>query len=206
MEFPFAIDILTAEAPEAHVYDLPFHYSGHLINSSFDCRRDAHRLVPAGNNYGYEHLWLESQTPLSTDNASFTWLLDDRFYSVTTTLDNGASALMTRIGAHDPNRNLRSEPAVIFRQTGKARHTFASVIEPHGLYDLQLELTRDADPQVEHVDVVYDDADYTAVEIRLRKATMLFVVVNRGFDAGKQHKLKIGNRTVKWKGNYSLIK
>ena len=91
-------------------------------------------------------------------------------YSVTTTLDDKASAtaLLVRSGANDPNNNLRSEPAVIFRQQGKANHVFASVIEPHGLFDPNLELTKGYLPQTEHISVVQDDEQCTKLEIRLR--------------------------------------
>jgi len=169
-EYPFVIDIVRLCAPDKHVYDLPFHYAGHLINSSFPARKQGDHLSAMPGGYGYEHLWKECETPIESDNAWFTILQDERFYSVTTTLDCAAkaTAYLVRSGANDPDNNLRSEPAVIFRQEGRNNHIFASTIEPHGLFDPNLELTKGYLPQTEHIRVVEDTDDYTTVEIRLR--------------------------------------
>ena len=169
-EYPFVIDILRLSAPQKHIYDLPFHFVGHMINSSFSAKKQADNLKAMHGGYGYEHLWKECETPVTTDNAWFTILQGERFYSVTTTLDNQASArvFLVRSGANDPDNNLRSEPAVIFRQEGKANHIFASAIEPHGLFDPNLELTKGYLPQTEHISVIEDNPDATTVEIRFR--------------------------------------
>lgn len=169
-EFPIVIDLMRLTAPDKHTYDLPFHFTAHLINSSFPAQKISDNLCAMPGGYGYEHLWKECESPIHADNAWFTILQGERFYSVTTTLDDKASAtaLLVRSGANDPNNNLRSEPAVIFRQQGKANHVFASVIEPHGLFDPNLELTKGYLPQTEHISVVQDDEQCTKLEIRLR--------------------------------------
>ena len=184
-EFPLVIDLMRLNAPAKHTYDLPFHYAGHLINTSFPARKRVNRLVPMGSEYGYEHLWVESDTPIYTDNVWFTILQDERFYSVTSTMDNTASArvFMVRSGANDPDNNLRSEPAVILRQEGKTNHVFASVIEPHGLFDPNLELTKGYLPQTEHVRVVDDKDSLISIEINLRgrERPVLFTFSNNKY-------------------------
>lgn len=169
-EYPIAIDILRLTSPEKHIYDLPFHFSGHMINTSFPARKETNHLTAMGSAYGYEHLWKECESAITADNAWFTILQGERFYSVTTTLDEkvGAKAYLVRSGANDPDNNLRSEPAVLFRQQGKSEHVFVSVIEPHGLFDPNLELTKGYLPQTEHVRVVEDDERHTTVEVVLR--------------------------------------
>lgn len=169
-EYPIVIDILRLSSPEKHIYDLPFHFSGHMINTSFPSKKESNHLTAMGSEYGYEHLWKECESRITTDNAWFTILQGERFYSVTTTLDNTgkATAYLVRSGANDPDNNLRSEPAILFRQEGKANHVFASVIEPHGLFDPNLELTKGYLPQTEHISVVEDDEKHTTVEVLLR--------------------------------------
>ena len=169
-EYPIVIDIVSLSSVKNHIYDLPFHFSGHMINTSFPARKETKQLSPLGTGYGYEHLWKECESGITADNAWFTILQGERFYSVTTTMDNNAkaSAFLVRSGANDPNNNLRSEPAVIFRQEGKSSHVFASVIEPHGLFDPNLELTKGYLPQTEHISVLEDDEQHTTVEVRLR--------------------------------------
>ena len=205
-EFQMIMDMMRLSAPEPHTYDLPFHYTGHLINSSFPAQKAATALYPMPGQFGYQHLWKECETAITEPNAWFTILQGERFYSVTTTLDNGR-AFLVRSGANDPNNNLRSEPAVIFRQTGKAEHVFASVVEPHGLFDPNLELTIGALPQTAMVEVIYNDDAYTAMQLTLRDSNrpVVFITVNSGFDAAATHELRIGATIYTWTGNF-LIK
>lgn len=202
-EFPIIIDIMRLQGEQPHTYDLPFHYNGHLINSSFSAPKQGSVLYPMQGKYGYEHLWKEAEVDIHEPNAWFTILQTDRFYSVTTTLDNG-KAFFVRSGANDPNNNLRSQPAVIFRQEGKANHTFASVVEPHGLFDPNLELTKGATPQTKRIQVIFQDDTYTAVEVQLAHTNIIFITLNKDFNESKQHTLTIANTTYNWTGNYHI--
>lgn len=204
-EFPIIIDLMRLQAPDVHTYDLPFHYSGHLINSSFSAQKAATALYPMSGQYGYQHLWKECESPINESNAFFTILQGERFYSVTTTMDKG-KVFLVRSGANDPDNNLRSEPAVIFRQTGKAEHVFASIVEPHGLFDPNLELTVNAMPQTASVEVIHNDADYTAIQLTLRTtdSPLIFITVNRNFDAEASHRLTIRGVNYTWVGNFMI--
>lgn len=155
-EFPIVVDILEAESDQPHTYDMPWHYRGHLIEANFDIRREASSMHPVGQHDGYQHLWQESRTKIEHDCAWFTWLEGNRFYTVTTTVDPeaGAEAIGCRSGANDPEQNLRNEPCMIIRQQGKGRHIFASVIEPHGLYDLNVEKTDGSRSAIDRIEVV----------------------------------------------------
>lgn len=176
-EYPIVVDILQAESPMAHTYDLPWHYNGHIIDANFSIRREASELRPMGEHDGYQHLWRESETPLSEGNAWFTWLQGDRFYSVTTTVNHetGATAFQTRSGAGDPEQNLRVEPCMIIRQEGMPHHTFASVIEPHGVYDLNVEKTEGAYPQVKKITVEDDSFEHARVRIEMKNGRVIMI-------------------------------
>lgn len=205
VEFPMVLDIMRLSAPSAHTYDLPFHYNGHLINTSFPAKKQGGVLYPMRGRYGYEHLWNECESRIEGENAWFTVLQDNRFYSVTTTLDNGR-VFLVRSGANDPDNNLRNEPAVIFRQEGKSDYVFATVVEPHGLFDPNLELTKGALPQTEHIRVVYNDDTYTAMQVNLRdrEKPIVFITLNRDFDEAASHCLNIGEDSYTWTGNYYI--
>lgn len=204
-EFPIVLDLMRFTSSAPHIYDLPFHYNGHLINSSFEAKKQGGVLYPMRGGYGYEHLWNECETTVGTDNAWFTILQDNRFYSVSTTLRNG-KVFLVRSGANDPDNNLREEPAVIFRAENQTDYVFASVVEPHGLFDPNLELTKGALPQVEHISVVYNDDDYTAMQVRMRTSdeSLMFITLNRDFSDTTSHSLTIAGRTYCWTGNYYI--
>lgn len=176
-EFPIIVDIMQAESKNVHTYDLPWHYNGHIIDANFSIRREGKTLCPMGEHDGYQHLWKESETPLKDGNAWFTWLQGNRFYSVTTTLNNetGATAFQTRSGAGDPEQNLRMEPCLIFRQDGMPRHTFASVIEPHGIYDLNVEKTEGAYPQVQKITVEDDSFEHARIKVEFKNGQVITI-------------------------------
>lgn len=185
-EFPFILDVFRLTAPDCHTYDLPVHYNGHLINSSFPAKKNGTVLYPMTGNYGYQHLWNEGETTLTTGNAWFTILQDDRFYSVITTVEPtaGAKVFLVRSGANDPDNNLRSEPAVIFRQEGKAEHVFASVIIPHGLFDPNLELTKGAQSPVEQIRVIETTDSTTTVELTLQNSKKQIILSDEMMSSG----------------------
>ncbi|MGN0235756.1 MAG: heparinase II/III family protein [Paludibacteraceae bacterium] len=206
LDFPITIDIMRAHASEPHTYDLPFHYNGQLIWSSFPCKRESQMLVPMGTQFGYEHLWLEQKNEDVNGLVQFTWLLDDRFYSVSSLLNHG-EVYLTRSGANDPDMNLRNEPAVILRQPAQESYTFVSVLEPHGVYDLNLELTKNAYSQVQQIELLYDDEQYTAVRFQFRQqvSPMLLIIAYQNQSNTQKHSLNIGGNTYRWTGNYHLI-
>lgn len=164
LDYPIVLDILRATSETEHTYDLPFHYNGHLIKTSFPYRREGKELHAMGSQYGYDHLWLEQRNENIDGLTQFTWLLDDKFYSVSSLLEHG-EVYLVRQGANDPDMNLRDEPAVILRQPAKKNYTFVSVIEPHGTYDLNLEFTKGADSHVKAIEVLEDNAEHTRVSI-----------------------------------------
>lgn len=165
-EYPIVVDVMEADGKGTHTYDMPWHYNGILIDANFSILREGNCLRPVGTHDGYQHLWQESRAGITEQNAQFTWLEGSRFYTITTTVNPqaGAEAIGCRIGANDPEQNLRSEPCMIIRQNGLQHHVFASVIEPHGVYDLIVESTQGAGSAIKGV-VVEDD---TWGHVRLR--------------------------------------
>lgn len=175
-EYPIIIDVLQAESDQPHTYDMPWHYRGHLIEANFDIRREVSRMEPVGTHDGYQHLWQESRKPVEAKNAWFTWLEGNRFYTVTTTVDPaaGAEAIGCRTGANDPEQNLRNEPCLIIRQNGKASHTFVSVIEPHGIYDLNVEKTDGSRSAIESIDLI----DNHTIRLTMKDGKVHQVTIN----------------------------
>ena len=50
--------------------------------------------------------------------------------------DENDELLLTRIGANDPDFNLRRDPAIIVRRPEASDTLFASIIQPHGSYNV----------------------------------------------------------------------
>src|SRR5690606_36485622 len=89
-----------------HQFDLPYYYLGQLIAANFKYTTPQ-ILKPLGTKNGYQHLWREAEGRSETGNAKVSWLNKDRFYTLTSVVSNNDDLIFARIGANDPNFNLR---------------------------------------------------------------------------------------------------
>jgi hypothetical protein len=111
--------------------------------------------------------------------------------------------LFTRLGANDPDFNLRRDPAFLIRRRGEGDVVFVNVIEPHGSYDPVSETALNSDSNIADLALVYDDADYTAIVIEDREGrSSLFVLSNSDLSASSRHELIVGGRSFNWSGPY----
>ena len=158
-----------------------------------------------GNNYGYQHIWKEADGKANEGNSSLSWLSNGIFYTYLSATTNKDSVILGRVGATDPNFNLRRDPMMILRR--KASHTtFASVLEAHGSYSPVTEKAINAYSDIEKIEILNEQKDYTFLKIRNKeKKTWLLVVANQGFQKEKNHSVIIDGKTVNWKGAYKLM-
>lgn len=202
-ENPVTVDIFKLKSDQKNQYDLPFYYTGQLISTNFDY--ESHQVLRAmGQTNGYQHLYLEGQGRPSTDTAKVAWLQDGRFRTLTTASRADDELLFARIGAHDPEFNLRRDPAFIVRRRGAANTVFATAIESHGSYDPVLELADNARSRVRSLSVAFDSADYTAVSIEDLSGRSVTFIVATDPTRAKEHQLEIEGRLFRWTGPYYL--
>lgn len=128
--------------------DLPFYYNGQLIETDFAVSVFTTQLNALGKSNGYQHLWLNGKGRSKGNNAQITWLVNNRFYTLTALTDKNTEILFATIGAGDPNFNLRNEHTGILREENSKDHLFINVIEPHGEYNPVEESTKGATSQI----------------------------------------------------------
>ena len=201
LRFPVVVDIFRLTSSQAHTYDYPIHYSGQPILMEFPYTAHTKGLRPLGSGGGYQHLWVEAEG--RTDGpVRFTWLDGHRYYTLVSSAFPGTEIFMTRIGAADPNFNLRREPAVLLRRKGRAM-VFASVIEPHGYFNEAEERSEDALGEILRVDVLGSSDEGTVVEVTGKGGlNWRFGVTNGPADARAVHRLRFKGKTFTWMGNY----
>lgn len=205
-EFPVIIDIFRVQSDTVRQLDFPFYYKGQLVSTTFEYNKNVTELKALGTKNGYQHLWLEATGKTDKTNACFTWVNGNRFYSITTLADEKTEFLMTRIGANDPDFNLRFDPCFMVRQKKATNHSFVSVIEPHGLYDLSREVTSGFQSNISEIKLLTDNNNHSIVKISARNgANYLFITVNSDFDSNKQRSVKAEGKTITFNGNYYLI-
>jgi hypothetical protein len=206
MDHPFVIDLFRLRSDVTHTYDYPIHYTGQPMLTNFEFERQD-VLRPLGDDDGYQHLWLEGRGT-TDETVQFTWLDGNRYYTLhSAKVLHSAQApttdvLFTRIGADDPEFNLRSEPAIILRRADDT-HLFASVIEPHGYFNEAAETSRRARPRIENIEVIGHDDVASVVRIESGD-TSWTVVVNNGHSSSLEREVEFDGRTFSLSGNFSV--
>ena len=175
---------------------------GQMIKKNFESS-STKKLSPLGKKNGYQHLYVESKGKPLNDTTQFSWLDHGTFYTLTTTTDSADEIMLTRLGAKDPNFNLRRDPAIMIRRKDTKDTVFASVIEPHGSYSFVSEFSDNSNSNIEELKVVHNDDNYTAVSIKdLKGDSSVFILSNKDASTSKNHKLKIAGKLYQWTGAY----
>ncbi len=199
---PFVLDIFNVTSKTKHQLDLPFHYLGEIMDMSFEYEVMDAAWRPLGKANGYQHLWLTGKGKTKEPQAKFTWLNDGRFYTITTLSNENTELILARLGANDPDYNLRPDPAFIIRQKDAKNHTFVSIVEPHGSKNLNTEIVTNPYGDVKKLSIVHQDKDYIAVEILVEKEKILVVLSLNEHDEKQSHSLTIDGKLRQWEGPY----
>lgn len=204
-EYPVIIDIFRVLSDTVRQLDFPFYYNGQLVSTSFEYNKNVTELKAFGSKNGYQHLWLEATGKTDKPNACFTWFNGNRFYSISTLADKNSEFFLTRLGANDPDFNLRPDPCFMVRQKNARNHSFVTVIEPHGLYDLSREVTSGFQSNVAEIKLLADNSNHSIVKISTRNGgNYIFITVNKDFDNKKQRTVIAEGKTITFTGNYYL--
>ncbi|MDW3209927.1 MAG: heparinase II/III family protein [Reichenbachiella sp.] len=205
LENPLVIDLFSVQAPEGTRYDMPLYYMGEFMSSNqkFETNND---LSPLGQNDGYQHLWAEAQTGLVGDVFSMTWFNSKKFYTITSAVEAGDEVILTRIGANDPNFNLRRDPGLIHRRKG-GNTLFASLYEAHGSYDYASERPINSFTSVAKLEVLHQSALYVVVGFTLKTGeNYQFAFSLADSSEASKHGVKTSEGLLEWKGIYDFKK
>ncbi|MDZ3832719.1 MAG: heparinase II/III family protein [Sphingopyxis sp.] len=195
---PLTIDILRATGGGRHVYDLPLHFSGHIIDSDIDFARHLAERPVLGTANGYQHLWVDG-VGARAGKARLTWMQGSRFYSYHMLPPAGARFILAESGANDPQFNLRREPALIQRVEGAADAVFVSLLEPHGKYDASSESVVASKARVSAMDHRRaDGADILTVTFA--DGRRFAVAVAEDVAPTARHRTTVDGRAFEWTG------
>lgn len=201
-EKPFLLDVFQVRSDQANQYDLPFHYQGQVLSTNFPVNVPS-TLKPLGPDHGYQHLYLEGTGAAPGGTVQFSWMDNQKFYTISTVSDASDELLFTRLGASDPNFNLRRDPAFIIRRKGADNTVFASVVEAHGSYDPVLESASNSKSHIAELVLTCDVDAYTCVSIRdVTGEASLFLLSNLDVSEQSEHRLSIEGQTYQWSGPF----
>lgn len=201
-EKPFMLDILKVTSDNTNQYDLPFYFMGQVIQTNFEYEAPK-VLETLGKKNGYQHLWTEGYGKAKDENIKLSWLQNRKFYTLTSTALADDDLLFVRIGANDPEFNLRRDAGLILRRKDTQRTTFVSVIESHGSYSPVTESAVNSKSNIARVKIVHDEEKYTAITIEdLNGNVNMLILSNLDAVIDSKHKLKSNNKEYQWVGPY----
>ncbi len=202
---PYVLDIMRATSETSNQYDLPFYYIGQIMQTNFEYSKlDVPEVL--GKNHGYQHLYKEASAIADGNNVKLNWLLNNKFYSYTAVTSKGDEIIFGRIGANDPEFNLRNEPTLILRKKDNKDALFVSTVESHGTYSPVSESAVNAYSNIKNILVVHNSTEYTGVEIEMNDGKQnLFIISNENANTDKEHNLTVENENHQWKGPCTLI-
>jgi len=204
-EKPFLLDILKVNSDKKNQYDLPFYFMGQVLQVNFDYASPS-TLRALGSKDGYQHLYLEGQGKPASDTTRFSWMGNGKFYTLTSVSAPSDELLFTRLGANDPEFNLRRDAALMIRRNDVEDTVFVTTIESHGGYSPVSELALNSNSSIRELKVVFDDEDYTAISIEdVAGRTSIFFLSNTDATASKHHQVSIEKSTYKWIGPFHYV-
>ena len=201
-EKPFMLDIMKVTSNKANKYDFPYYFLGQVIQTNFDYKAPQ-TLAALGDKNGYQHLFVEGTAKASNENSKLSWLNNGNFYTLTTLSNTNDELLFTRIGANDPEFNLRREAALMLRRKNTKNTLFVSTIESHGSYSPVTESAINSNSSIKELKVVLDSDVYTAIEItNVNGKTKLFITANTNASKEATHNVKIKDKDYQFTGTY----
>ncbi|MFC4722618.1 alginate lyase family protein [Geojedonia litorea] len=201
---PFVLDIVKVTSNKPNQYDFPFYYLGQLMQTNFEYSAPK-SLAPLGAANGYQHLYSEGKGISDGNNSTLNWLLNGKFYTLTTVTSQGDELHLARVGANDPNFNLRRDPALILRKKNSKDALFVSIIESHGTYSPVSELAINAYSNIKKLEVLFDDSYYTAVAIWTKdEHSKLFIISNTNNQKTQKHQISINGKEYQWTGPFTF--
>ncbi|MEP6343452.1 MAG: heparinase II/III family protein [Maricaulaceae bacterium] len=201
---PVIVDLVEAHSDNTHSYDLPFHYNGHLIETNFEVAADPLGRAPLGTKNGYQYLWKVAEAEPVDGLSQVTWLLDRKFYSVSSSVPAGTKVVFTQIGANDPNFNLKNEPGFMLRAKTNNGVGIASVIEPHGDYNPTVEYTIGSHSRVKSVSHFEGGAaEYILIETK--DGNVVGLGLGGESNPSGTHSVDVNGETISWTGAYKLF-
>ena len=202
---PLLIDVFRVRSETAQSADLPVHFAAQLLSSSvpLDATLDGFRVL--GDSAGYQHVVREAAGRIDSSAYAVSWFADQRFCTQVHTASRGDSLIFARVGANDPNFNLRRDAFYLQRKAPARRHLFASVTAAHGHYSPVSEIPVGAYAKTIQPAILLDGDAYTALAVDVGEThAWRLLIANEGADATARHEVTLGGETVAWTGPYHL--
>ncbi len=204
LEAPLVLDLVRATSAGTHQYDLPLHYSGHIMEFDFAATTNTATRPVLGEANGFQHIWVDAVADKQDGKGALTWILDGRFYTYRFAGNGPLEVILGESGANDPDFNLRREPLILLRARRDGAASFASLLEAHGKYDGAAEQTVSSRSRI--ADLSHDQVDGNdIVRLTLKSGQRFAIAVSHNSDPVGAHSASLDGETIAWTGFASVV-
>lgn len=173
---PVVLDVFNISSNVNHTYDMPYQFAGQIMDQNFDYEVSV--PTPMGDSHGYQHLYLEASAR-SGNSIQMNWFKDQKFYTLTSISDEEDQVLLARIGANDPEFNLRRDALLIHRKENVGDASFVTAIETHGTYSPVSEVPIQPYSKIESIEKIQDTKDSITIKVNSKTEKSWSLKINK---------------------------
>lgn len=201
----YLVDIFNVKNEKEAQIDLPIYYNGQIIHTNFDYTR-LNKFKVLGEANGYQHLIIDAKAQNLPTTTSITWMNGTGFYTISTLTNKNTEFYITRLGANDPNYNLRPQMGMLFRHPKAINQKLLTIYEMHGDYNPVTEAVSNSSGSIKNLSLIEGDHERVAVEIELKNNKKIQVFLDLKFTNSLNNEMTVNGKLVNWQGNYKIIK
>lgn len=201
----YLIDLFNIKNQHLAQYDLPVYFNGQIIDANFNLNRlDKYKIL--GSSNGYQHLIVDAQADKLPRTARITWMNGTGFYSIFTKAGTDSEVFVTRLGAKDPNYNLRPQMGFVIRTPKAKSKKLLTVYEMHGNYNPATEAVMQSEGSIQNLQLEEIGNNLVAIKMSLKNEKTIQLLLDLNFSDSENNKIEIDGKNISWKGNYKLLK
>lgn len=201
----YLVDIFNVKNEKEAQIDLPIYYNGQITHTNFDYTR-LNKFKVLGEANGYQHLIIDAKAQNLPTTTSITWMNGTGFYTISTLTNKNTEFYITRLGANDPNYNLRPQMGMLFRHPKAINQKLLTIYEMHGDYNPVTEAVSNSSGSIKNLSLIEGDHERVAVEIELKNNKKIQVFLDLKFTNSLNNEMTVNGKLVNWQGNYKIIK
>ncbi|WP_372772217.1 heparinase II/III family protein [Mangrovibacterium sp.] len=183
----YLIDLFKVANEKEANYDLPVYFNGQVMNTNFDYKRPE-KQAAMGSKNGYQHLWVEAEASNLPSTASVCWMNKTSFYTMSVLTSPATKLVLTRLGANDPDFNLRNLQGMMIREPKSKNLSRLVVYEVHGNYNPVSESVMQSEGSVKNLSLEESSAG-TTINIELKTDKVIHLQLDA--EGTKHYKLII---------------
>jgi hypothetical protein len=180
------------------------YFNGQISNTNFDYTR-LNQYKVLGKDNGYQHLIIDTEAKNLPSTTSLTWMNGNGFYTVSTLATPGMEFFITRLGANDPNYNLRKQMGILFRFPESKNKKLLTVYEMHGFYNPVTEAVSQSEGSVKSLRIIEGNDEQVCIQITLKSEKTIDLLYDLKFANSNHNEMEVNGELMNWEGNYKLI-